>query len=115
MNNVIELLVQYVFFQGNEHSGTALDLIDTTAQIVNCTFVSNSKGNFKNNSPSHSFSGSVGGAIIAINCTLKIIQSNFSKNGAGTGGAIFAKQSISLIITLLASVEYWVSTAATSQ
>ena len=31
---MVELVVQYVLFQGNVHSGTALDLEDTTAWIL---------------------------------------------------------------------------------
>ena len=77
VNDVVKLVVQYVLFQGNEHSGglRVLDLIDTTAQIVNCTFVSNGKG-------------TVGGGIVANNCKVDIFQSTFLNNKAELGGAI---------------------------
>ena len=77
VDNVVELIVQYVLFQGNDNSGTALNLVDTTAQIVSCTFSSNRNGRF---TPYHYlFYGYVGGAIVATNCKLDITQANFQE------------------------------------
>ena len=95
---VKEFLVTDTTLEGQENSETALELIETTAQIVNCTFVSNRKGSYResvkiyvNSSGITSQNGFVGGAIIATNSTtVTISQSNFEDNGAEFGGAIFA-------------------------
>ena len=90
---VKEFLVTDTTFEGQENSETALELIETTAQIVNCTFVSNRKGSYRESvviwdGPVNGF---VGGAIIATdNTTVTISQSNFEENKAYIGGAIFA-------------------------
>jgi hypothetical protein len=91
---VKEFLITDTTFEGRENSGTALELIGTTAQIVNSTFVSNRKGS---NMEFFLFGGDnliiefVGGAIIGTNnTTVTISQSKFEDNKADYGGAIFA-------------------------
>ena len=86
-----EFLVADTTFQGQENSGTALELIGTTAQIVNSTFVSNRKGSYQESDRIPFSASFVGGAIIAINSTIiTISQSKFEDNKADVGGAIFA-------------------------
>jgi predicted outer membrane repeat protein len=108
-----EFLVTDTKFEGRENSGTALELIETTAQIINSTFVSNRKGSYweYNDIFENGFfevgpvidlngtflnatifeNGFVGGAIIATNgTTVTISQSRFEDNKAKYGGAIFA-------------------------
>ena len=83
MKHVEEFVVQNTTFKGQENGGTALELIETTAQIVNSTFVSNRKGSYRKCSITCLFSyGFFGGAIIATNSTINISQSNFEYNGA---------------------------------
>ena len=94
---VERLVVQDTTFKGQENSGTALELIETTAQIVSSAFASNRKGSYKICATYLSdFSclsdGFVGGAIIATNSTIDISQSKFEYNSAVRGGAIFAEQ-----------------------
>ena len=95
MRYVEEFMVEYTKFKGQENSGTALELIETTAQIVNSTFLSNRKGSYRKCIfiPGYGclFDGFIGGAIIAANSTVEISQSRFEDNGAYLGGAIFAK------------------------
>ena len=47
MRCVKEFMVEDTKFKGQENSGTALELIKTTAQIVNSTFLSNGKGLYR--------------------------------------------------------------------
>ena len=96
MRYVEEFVVEYTKFEGQENSGTALELIETAAQIINSTFLSNRKGSYGKCVfvPKYGcfFDGFTGGAIIATNSTVEINQSRFEDNGADLGGAIFAKQ-----------------------
>ena len=88
-------MVENVKFEGQENSGTALELIETTAQIVSSTFLSNRKGLYRKceSSPSsYCRSGFFGGAIIATNSSVDISRSRFVDNRADRGGAIFAEQ-----------------------
>ena len=80
MSHVKEFVVEDAKFKGHENSGTSLELIRTRARIINSSFVS-----------TWSF---IGGAIIAINGTIDINQSQFEGNGAEFGGAILAYDSI---------------------
>ena len=87
VTQVTEFLVTDTKFEGQENSGTALELIGTTAQIVNCIFVSN-RFAYR------------GGAIIATdNTTVTISQSKFEDNGAEFGGAIFADNCSTINLT----------------
>ena len=105
---VKEFLVTDTTFEGQENSGTALELSGTTAQIVNCTFVSNRKGSYRESVKVYvdgsglTFkNGFVGGAIIATNSTtVTISQSKFEDNKAESiGGAIFADNYSTINIT----------------
>ena len=98
MENVNKFILQDTKFKGQEDSGTALELIETTAQIINSTFTSNLKGKLKIYTPV-GFSADyfphgvhVGGAIIATHSQIGINHSKFENNGADVGGAIFTEQ-----------------------
>ena len=82
MKHVEEFVVQNTTFKGQENSGTALELIETTAQIVNSTFVSNRKGSYRKCPITFYCYGFFGGAIIATNSIIDISRSNFEYNGA---------------------------------
>ena len=99
VRHVEEFMVEDTIFKAQENSGTALELIQTTALIINCTFVSNRNGSFRQcpmYDPEDGCSGDgfIGGAIIATNSIIGIDQSWFEDNGADLllGGAIFAEQ-----------------------
>ena len=95
MRHVEEFMFEDTKFEGQENNGTALELIETTAQIVNSTFLSNRKGRkcaIVDPEYGCGFNGSIGGAIIVTNSTVEINQSRFEDNGADWGGAIFAEQ-----------------------
>ena len=74
----VEFLVNDTKFEGQENSGTALELTETTAQIVNSTFVSNRKGSYGQFAipipwhVHHIFDEFIGGATIATNSTILI-------------------------------------------
>ena len=100
MRHIEEFVVKDAKFEGQEKSSTALELIETTAQIVSSIFISNDVGSYRecvfifgpwNNCV---FAGFIGGAIIATNSTVDITQSKFEENRAADfGGAIiFAEQ-----------------------
>ena len=98
VRQVEEFVVEDTKFEGRENSGTALELIETTAQIVNSTFVSNIKGSYRecvilfDLDSDYLLDGFIGGAIIATNSTIDTSQSKFEDNVADVGGAIFAEQ-----------------------
>ena len=100
VRHVEEFVVENTKFEGQEKSSTALELIETTAQIVSSTFVSNNIESYKDCGiifgseleSSCVIAGFIGGAIIATNSTIDITQSKFEDNGADLGGAIFAEQ-----------------------
>ena len=98
VRHVEEFVIEDAKFEGQENSGTALELIKTTVQIVNSIFLSNRKGLFRECSilfdPEYGcgFDRFIGGAIIATNSTVEIGQSRFEDNRADLGGAIFAEQ-----------------------
>ena len=85
-------------FEGEDNSGTALELVESKVQIVNTTFISNIGGSFRQcqkyfpetvcSKPYHQLV-SIGGAIIATNSTIDITQSKFVDNRADYGGAIY--------------------------
>ena len=77
MRHIEEFVIEDAKFEGQENSGTALELIKTTVQIVNSTFLSNRKGLFRECSifdPEYGcgFDRFIGGAIIATNSTVEI-------------------------------------------
>ena len=85
---VDEFVIRDTNFQCQEGGETALELIGTTARIINCKFISSKK-------LKHSFNASIGGAtIVATKSKVNISQSNFEKNTAEFGGALFAEHSI---------------------
>ena len=104
VRHVEEFMVEDTKFKGQENNGTALELIETTAQIVNSTFVSNRKGLYKECTIINLLfdqyhdclyvyhSDFIGGAIIATNSAVDISRSRFEENKADRGGAIFAVQ-----------------------
>ena len=91
---VEEFVVEDTKFEGKQNSGTALELLETTAWIVNSTFVSN-RGSFREriDFPNYFSYGFFGGAIIATNTSIEISQSMFEDNGADFGGAILTEHS----------------------
>ena len=107
VKNVEEFVVQDTTFKGQENSGTALELIETTAQIVNSTFVSKRKGSYRKCPITGLCSyGFFGGAIIATNSTINISQSNFEYSGAeldmsnaiSFGGVLYSDSSNIIIV-----------------
>ena len=98
MKQLEEFVVRDAWFKGLEDWGTAMELIETTAQIVNSTFVSNRKGSYRCIIPDPEYGclndGSIGSAVIATQSKIDISQSTFKNNGADYGGALFIEYSI---------------------
>lgn len=99
VKQVEEFLVKDTKFEGQGNSGTALELIETTAQIHNSTFSFNRKGSYRLFAAFDSWygrivDGFIGGAIIATDSANVIInQSIFEHNIADYDGSIFADNS----------------------
>ena len=74
-----KILIKDTKFEGQENSETALELIQTTAQIVNSTFVSNRKGSFRKYHGEIITCAFIGGAVIATNSVVSISQSMFKE------------------------------------
>ena len=111
VRHVEEFVVEDTKFEGKENSSAVLELIETTAQIVNSTFVPNRKVLYKECATFSYACGFFGGAIIATNSTVDISRSRFEDNKANVGGAIFAEQDS--IINVNGSV--FVSNSATNR
>ena len=97
VEHVQKFVVQDTNYEGQQNSGTALELINTRAQIINSTFINNRKGSYRECVIAFDQlrclgSGFIGGAIItSYNSIVDINQSKFEDNGAEYGGAIFAE------------------------
>ena len=118
-SSVNELTLRYVRFEGQQSSGTALEVIDTDVAIINCTFFMNTRGSFRNledqfelfrrilgthvlaNNLSYAW---IGGAVIANNSYMTINSSIFEQNQAFAGGAIFL-QNTSLTVSNTSFIE----------
>ena len=101
VKGVQEFVVTNTKFDGRGETGTALEPIETTAQITNSTFISN-KGTIRK-CANHNIPGKklicpeindirVGGAIISTNSKIDISRCKFGDNEAFIGGAIVAEQ-----------------------
>ena len=94
---VEEFVVQDAKFEDQENGtgGTALELVETTAQVINSTLVSNRKGSYRECAfrlyHGSCRNGFIGGAIIATSSSIGISLSKFEDNAADLGGAIFAQ------------------------
>ena len=97
VESVSNLVVQDTIFKGQKDSanGTALELIETIAKIINCTFLSNRKGQLRYFIYRNVL---VGGAIIATHSNIDISQSHFVNNTADIGGAIVAEQNSTITV-----------------
>ena len=96
VKHVQEFVVNNTKFDGHDVSGAALELIETTAQIINSTFISNGKDTFRKcaqfevtgisdcNGTNDTLGG---GAIISTNSAVNISHSVFEDNRAINGGA----------------------------
>ena len=113
VRNVDDFLLQETTFQGKENSGTSLTLINTTAEIVRCTFVGNQFGTVMNGVRSlislttevkwflvGDVTGviRIGGALISSFSNISISHSNFENNKAEVGGDIFTEDFSSISI-----------------
>ena len=114
VNNVKEIIISNTTFRGTDNSGTSLTLANTTAEIVNCSFIRNQFGTIMEGAKSLVLLTSevkwflvgdvtgiirVGGALIASYSNISISNSKFEDNKAQVGGDIFTEDSSSVIIS----------------
>ena len=90
--NVDNFVLRDSKFQGQGNSGTALELIGTTAEIFNCRFLSNRRGKYIQFWETIQVYGNVGGAILASNSRVNISQSHFEGSAAQYGGAMYVER-----------------------
>ena len=93
VKQVEEFVVNNTKFNGENNSGTALEIITSTAWIFNCTFNFNKRGKsklFVSQAGGRIFDkyALAGGALIATDCVVHISQSRFENNGAEYGETI---------------------------
>ena len=93
-----KFILQDTIFMGQENgtNGTALELIRTSARIINCTFSFNVVGQVKYFNYAYVLAG---GAIVANNSNISITQSLFAYNRAVIGGAIYAELSSTITVS----------------
>ena len=106
VKNVDEFILQETTFEGVQNSATALTVVNTTADIIDCTFVRNQFGTLMVGVRSLRIITSdiswflvgdvtgivqVGGAIISSFSNISISGSTFEDNRAGVGGDIFTE------------------------
>ena len=108
-NNRATLVKHFVLddstFQGQEESGTALEVTDTNLRIVNSSFMFNTVGSFHGpirileywigDQLAYAY---VGGAVIATHSNVTIVKSIFIGNSAEVGGAIFATLGSNIVL-----------------
>ena len=98
-----QLTVESSTFIGRNGSGTALEVVKTSAYIVNSSFISNRGGSYRGPikepfNPSVSMFAFVGGALISNQSDIVIINSLFERNYAEVGGAIFSTMASNITI-----------------
>ena len=102
VKSVKDFLLENITFMGQNGSGTALEIDKTKVSIVDSLFDYNTVGSLRG--PIRILEGSkyqyahVGGAIIANQSSVTIIRSEFMRNRAEIGGAIFATQGSKITI-----------------
>jgi hypothetical protein len=101
-------------FLGDNESGTAQELIDTNARLINCTFAHNTRGNFRglikilkfwrlcHKSIIQKVYAYVGEAMIVNhhNNIIAIVSINFEENSAEIGGAMLLHLEAILLISI---------------
>ena len=107
--NINEFVLFNVTFNGDQSSGTALELIGTNAQITSCNFLSNTNGSLRSLEKQFvsikaifgaqglqidSNETWIGSVIIANESNISISSSTFKTNEACVGGVLFVQNSI---------------------
>lgn len=86
-------VIENCTFQGQNHSGTVLDITGTNIIVVNSTFISNRVGHclsiYDLNILS-SISTHAGGVISFTKCNISVIKCTFINNSAEVGEAIYS-------------------------
>ena len=113
VKNITEIFIQETTFKGQANTGTSLKLINTTAEIVDCTFVGNQFGTimesvkFLRTLTSNirwlrvrDVTGivQVGGALISTHSNVSITNCIFESNSADIGGDIYANKGSNISI-----------------
>ena len=109
ISSVDKLTIQSCSFFGSEKSATALNIIHSNADFINCFFLSNRIGTYHGpililehlEEPSYTnftLYAFVGGALIANQSNVYIVESEFEKNHAGVGGAIYSTLGSQIIV-----------------
>ena len=108
VHDVNKLVLSDARFEGQEGSGTALELTDTNAELTNVSLLSNTNGSFRHlrkqlelireifgaqDFKINTYNTWIGGAIIANCSNISITSSIFENNSAKVGGVLFVQES----------------------
>ena len=107
-------MIRNCTFQGQNDSGTALEIFDSNTTITNSLFLSNVAGRCSNLGtylqPMYVLTG---GAIFVncpvVSCNINVIESVFIDNSAEMGGAIFSLTGNNIVIVQSTFVGNWVA------
>ena len=113
VRDVSKFILQEAVFKGQADTGTALTLINTTAEIDHCSFIGNQFGTVMESVESlklittniawlivRNVTGvvRVGGALISTYSNVSISHSTFENNTAEIGGDIYAEEESSIFV-----------------
>ena len=100
INSVGQLIIDNCTFDGQNHIGSALIIINTTNASITCCLVIHTHGSYKLFlSPYRHIPSIVGGAIISTSSNISTHGCVFERNRAEIGGAIFSEQGSNLTIS----------------
>ena len=81
-----QLIIEDSLFWGKKNGGTAMELLYTNADILGTAFINN-KASYVNTEQNLT----LGGALILTESNVVIINSSFTNNSAGVGGALYGE------------------------
>ena len=96
IRKVPDFMLQSLTFEGQNNSGTAVELVESTAHIYDSVFTSNT-GIHAVIQDKICFDTSIGGALVAKHSNLTIRHSQFYHNQAAIGGVIYLNNSNAVI------------------
>ena len=100
--HVRQTLIEELVFIGKENSGTAIELSDSAATIVNSSFYHNRAHGLYRTYYSQWYL--VAGVVLVTSSNLTVIKSTFEENTAQTGGVIYAEQNSNITLSTSAFI-----------
>ena len=98
VESVDHFTLQDVSFEGQKKSASALELVNSNANIIRSSFISNANGSYREVLPNGQSFAWVGGAVIVNQSNVDFIECYFEANSAEIGGAVFGESSSKITI-----------------